>query len=215
MTLSHQPLIRAAAAVFLAWTFIASSVFAQASSGRMKVKTPEEPLRPAQTGDDYRLSPNDVVNVRVFQEEDLLTTARLARNGTITMPLIKSAMISGLTRQEAQERIETLLKEYLVRPQVTVTIVEYTKRRITVLGQVNDPGAIELPAEGNIDLLEAIGMAGGYTRIGNPSKITVKRKVKGKEVSYKLDAKKMANDEGSNRFEVLPGDTITVDERWL
>ena len=42
--------------------------------------------------------------------------------------------------------------------------MEYTKRRITVLGQVNDPGAIELPPEGDIDLLEAIGIAGGYSR---------------------------------------------------
>ena len=130
------------------------------------------------------------MHVKVFQEEELETTARLAKNGSITMPLVKNVMIGGLTRQEAEQRIETQLKEYLVRPQVTVRIVEYTKRRITVLGQVNDPGAIELPAEGNIDILEAIGMAGGYTRIGNPSKITVKRKVNGRDAIYKLDAKK-------------------------
>jgi polysaccharide export outer membrane protein len=186
---------------------------AEPPSGRLKVKLPEQAMVPAETGNDYRLSTNDVVHIKVFQEEELETTARIARNGTITIPLIKNATIGGLTRQEAEQRIESLFKEYLVRPQVTVRIVEYTKRRITVLGQVNGPGAIELPAEGSIDVLEAIGMAGGYTRAANPARITLKRKVNGKDTIYKLDGKKMANDESSSRFEVMPGDTISVGER--
>ena len=197
-------------AMGMAFTF---NLLAEPPSGRLKVKIPEDALIPAQTSEDYRLAPNDVVYIRVFQETELETTARLARNGTITMPMIKTATLGGLTRQEAEQRLESLLKEYLVHPQVTVRIVEYTKRRVTILGQVNSPGAIELPAEGSVDILEAIGMAGGYTRIGNPSKITVKRKVNGKDSIYKLDAKKMANNEGSARFQIEAGDTITVGER--
>ena len=205
-------LVRVAAGCFL-WATVAGDVLAEPPSGRLKVKVPEQALIPAETSSDYRLATNDVVHIKVFQETELETTARVAKNGTVTIPLIKNAAIGGLTRQEAEERIETQLKEYLVRPQVTVRIVEYTKRRITVLGQVNDPGAIELPAEGNIDLLEAVAMAGGYSRIANPAKITVKRKVNGKETTIKLDGKKMANDEDNSRFEIMPGDTITVGER--
>lgn len=214
MNVSYSPLIRAAAGCLVCMVTVCNGL-AEPPSGRLKVKLPEQALIPAETSNDYRLSTNDVVHIKVFQEEELETTARIARNGTITMPLIKNAMLGGLSRQEAEQRLETQLKEYLVRPQVTVRIVEYTKRRITVLGQVNDPGAIELPAEGSIDILEAIGMAGGYSRIANAGKITVKRKVNGKDAIYKLDGKKMANDEDNNRFEILPGDTITVGERWL
>lgn len=207
-------LFRAAALCAIAMV-MCSHVFAEPPTGRLKVKASEESAVAAEAGNDYRLSSNDVVNIKVFLEDELETTARLAKNGTVRMPLINAASIAGLTRQQAEQRIEELYKEYLVRPQVTVRIVEYTKRRITVLGQVNDPGAIELPAEGNIDLLEAIGMAGGYTRIGDPAKITVKRKVDGRETIYKVNAKKMANDDGSSRFPILPGDTITVGERWF
>lgn len=212
--IAPRPLLIRAVAGSFAWVALLCNLMAEPPpSGRLKVKLPEQALIPAETSNDYRLSTNDVVHIKVFQEEELETTARIARNGTITLPLVKSAAIGGLTRQEAEQRIEALLKEYLVRPQVTVRIVEYTKRRITVLGQVNDPGAIELPAEGSIDLLEAIGMAGGYSRIANPGKIVVKRKVNGKEVTIKLDGKKMANNEGNDRFEILAGDTITVGER--
>jgi len=204
--------IRFAAGCF-AWLVVETNLFADPPSGRLKVRIPEEKLVHAEASPDYRLSPNDIVQIKVFQEDELDTTARIAKNGKITMPLIKNAEIGGLTRQEAEQRLETQLKEYLVRPEVTVRVVEYTKRRITVLGQVNDPGAIELPPEGDIDLLEAIGMAGGYSRIANPAKITVKRKVNGKETTIKLDGKKMARDEGSERFEIQAGDMITVGER--
>jgi polysaccharide export outer membrane protein len=205
-------LIRASVACF-AFLAMVTGGTAEPPSDRLKVKLPETAVIPAETGSDYRLATNDVVHIKVFQEENLETTARVARNGTITIPLIKSATIGGLTRQEAEQRIESLFREYLVKPQVTVRIVEYTKRRITVLGQVNDPGAIELPAEGSVDVLEAIGMAGGYARSANPAKITLKRKVDGKDTIYKLDGKKMANEASSSRFEVLPGDTISVGER--
>src|SRR5215207_2632507 len=186
MDVSCSLLIRVAAGCFV-WLAAGANIFAEAPSGRLRVRIPEEKLVHADASDDYKLSSNDVVHIKVFQEEELETTARIAKNGTITMPLIKNPTIGGLTRQDAEQRIETQLKEYLVRPQVTVRIVEYTKRRVTVLGQVNDPGAIELPAEGSIDLLEVIGMAGGYSRIANPGKITVKRKVNGKETKIKLD----------------------------
>jgi polysaccharide export outer membrane protein len=61
-------------------------------------------------------------------------------------------------------------------------------------------------------LLQAIGMAGGYTRIGDPSKITLKRKSDGKESLLKLNAKRMAGEGASSTFEILPGDIITVGE---
>lgn len=164
---------------------------------------------------NYRLRPDDVVQVKVFQEEELNTTARILKDGTIPIAYINAAKVGDKTIQEAAQTIRSQLREYIINPQVTVQIVEYSKRRFTVLGQVGRPGTYEIPDENTINLIEAIGLAGGYTRIANPSKITLKRQVNGKEVTFKLNGKAMQSDDSTKRFEILPGDTILVGESIL
>ncbi len=165
----------------------------------------------------YVLKPNDVVDLRVFQEEDLTTKVRVARDGSVILNLVGTVNIGGKTVEQATGLIRDLLaKDYLVNPQVTLTIFEYAKRRVTVLGQVNRPGAYEMPSDDRIDLLQAIAMAGGYTRIGNPKKVMVQRMVDGEtKIFGPLDAKAMAEKKDSKSFEILPDDTITVREKWL
>lgn len=162
---------------------------------------------------NYLLAPNDVVAVTVFQEDDLTTKARVANDGTITVPLIGSVRIGGKSVDEAGQVIRArLAKGFLVNPQVSVAITEYAKRLFTVLGQVQKGGTFEFPNQGPLDLLQAIGLAGGYTRIANPAKIIVKRRVGGKDTVIPLNAKAMAGNSAAKPFEVLPGDTITVSE---
>ena len=156
------------------------------------------------------------MNVKVFQEDDLQVTERLARDGTITLPFIGQVSLAGRTLQESAEILQGRLREYLVHPQVTVRVVEYSKRRFTVLGQVSKPGNYEMPDDSTLTLLEAIGMAGGYTRIANPGKVILKRQdASGAETLFRLDAGRMAKDKDSPRFEVLPSDTILVGESFL
>ena len=162
----------------------------------------------------YLLAPQDVVEVRVYQEDDLMTTARIARDGSIKFPLIGSVKIANKTEDAAAQYIGAeLAKEYLVNPQVTVKIVEYAQRRYTVLGQVGKPGTYAMPDRESITLFEAIGNAGGFLRIANLGDITLKRVAGGKETTYKLSAK--GGTEGDRRastFEIKPGDIITVGE---
>ncbi|MEK0447418.1 MAG: hypothetical protein RLZZ399_2739, partial [Verrucomicrobiota bacterium] len=160
----------------------------------------------------YRLSPNDVVHIRVFQEEDLETSARISKNGTIPFPLLGNIPIGSLTVQEASSRLEAALREYLVRPQVALRIIDFAKRKFTVLGQVSRPGTFDFPDDSPLSLLEGIGMAGGYTRIANPSKITVKRVTPAGEQIFELNGKKMAREKSAPRFDLLPGDTVVVEE---
>lgn len=162
--------------------------------------------------EDYVLSPGDIVEVKVFQEDDLDTIARISQDGVIVFPLIGRVSIGGQTPQNAARLIQELLgKDYLVNPHVNVNVNEYTKRRITVLGEVQKPGSYDLPDRVTIPLLEAIGMAGGYTRVADPSRITVKRKVNDRISVMRLNAKKMAGSSTAS-FEVLPGDIINVGE---
>ena len=165
----------------------------------------------------YVLSTNDQVAVEVFGEDDLRTSGRLNAEGNLSLPLLGSVRLSGLSLTQATARVtELYARDYLVNPKVNVMLVGYAKRRFTVLGQVNRPGSFEMP-EGSpmgIDLLEAVAMAGGYTRIAAPERITVRRQGPGGDEILKVDGKRMARGTGGSKssFKVQAGDTITVGE---
>ena len=163
----------------------------------------------------YVLRTNDQVAVEVFGEEDLRTSTRLNGEGNLSLPLLGSVHLAGLTLAQAAAKITELYgRDYLVNPRVNVTLVGYAKRRFTILGQVSRPGSYEMP-EGSpdgVDLLEAIAMAGGYTRIAAPERVSVRRRsAKGEDEILRVDAKRLAKRGGEN-FQVRPGDTVTVAE---
>jgi len=163
----------------------------------------------------YQLSANDQVAVEVFGEDDLRSSGRLNAEGNLSLPLLGSVHLGGLTLTQAAARLTELYgRDYLVNPKVNVALVGYARRRFTVLGQVNRPGSYEMP-EGNpggVDLLEAIAMAGGYTRIAAPDRISIRRhREGGNDQILRVNAKRVAKGEGGS-FAVLPGDTVTVGE---
>ena len=169
------------------------------------------PLR-GQEG-NYLLAPNDLVSVTVFQEDDLASRLRVGNDGTISVPLIGSVRVGGKSVDEAAQIIRArLAKGYLVNPQVNVGVLEFAKRLVTVLGQVQKGGTFEFPNRGPLDLLQAIGLAGGYSAKADPGKIIVKRRVHGKDVVYQLNGKALAAKKDAQPFEVLSGDTVTVAE---
>ena len=160
---------------------------------------------------NYLLAPNDLVAVTVFQEDDLATKSRVGNDGTISVPLIGTVKVGGKSVDEAAQIIRSrLAKGYLVNPQVNVGVEEFAKRLVTVLGEVQKGGTFEFPNQGPLDLLQAIGLAGGYSKVANPGKIVVKRRVDGKETVLLVNGKALAAKAGAERFEVFPGDTITV-----
>lgn len=169
-----------------------------------------DPARSPTAG--YRLASNDTVNIQVFQEDELQTTARIGKDGSIPFPLVGTISLGGRTVPEAAAAVSQALKDYLVHPQVALRIVDYSKKRFTVLGQVNRPGTFDLPDESPLSLLEGIGMAGGYSRIANPSKVIVKRRGLGGEQVFHLNAKQMAKGSAVPSFQILPGDTVVVEE---
>ena len=118
----------------------------------------------------------DNVEIRVFREDELTTRGQLSGDGTISMPLVGAIRIEGLTTDQAAAAITRKLADgYLVKPEVSVSIEARVRKTITVLGQAQRPGVFELPAHRQLTLVEAIGMAGGVTRIANGKKIRLKR----------------------------------------
>jgi protein involved in polysaccharide export with SLBB domain len=163
----------------------------------------------------YILTPNDQVAVDVFGEDDLRTNGRLNGEGNLSVPLLGSIHLAGLTLPQAVSKLTELYgRDYLVNPKVNVMLIGYAKRRFSVLGQVGHPGSFQMPDESpeGIDLLEAIAMAGGYTRIAAPERITVRRQLAtGRDQIFKVNAKRFTKGSGGG-FLVQPGDTITVGE---
>jgi polysaccharide export outer membrane protein len=122
--------------------------------------------------------------------------------------------LAGITTDEAVSVIETAYRAgYLVKPQITLLVVEHSAQTITVLGQVLRPGAYELPPEGGTNILQALGMAGGCTRLASTSRVTVKRQTPNGQELHKLDIKSMASGKDATLFEVREGDVITVPEK--
>jgi protein involved in polysaccharide export with SLBB domain len=197
--------------IFLA--FLRSSAFLLASLAAILVSSAPETGAQEEEGNNYRLSANDLVEIRVYQEPDLDSRVRIAGDGSVTLPLIGTVSLGGKSVNEASDFLRRKYGErFLVNPQLTVTVTDFSKRRFTVLGQVQSPGSYTMPNNEEVTLLQAIGMAGGFTRIAEPSNITVKRTENGGESLMKLNAKRMARGSTSAAFKIQPGDVINVPE---
>ena len=160
----------------------------------------------------YILKPNDYVQIVVFQEDDLTTSTRISPQGNVTLPLIGTVKVGGSTVANSVALIRKMLMDGYIRdPQVAIHIIEFAKRRFSVLGEVQKPGSFEMPQQEQVTLLEAIAQAGGYTNIADPGKVNVRRTINGKESIFIVNAKKMAIN-SSQQFYVQPGDVITVAE---
>lgn len=129
---------------------------------------------------EYKFLPTDVLSITVHDQSDLNTTTRITADGNITFPLIGTVAAEGLTIGELEASIKRLLeKDYLVTAQVLVFIKEYHARQVSVIGEVNAPGKYDMPEEKNITLLEAIALAGGFTRVADINQTQVMRVTNG------------------------------------
>ncbi len=165
---------------------------------------------------DYVVSNADTLEMSIFREPDLTTRSKVASDGSVQLPLVGEVKVSGLTIREAREVIRKRYDaDYLVNPQIYLNLVDFAQRQFTILGQVAKPGAYPLPGGRSLSLLEAVGIAGGFTRSADRGKVIVRRTAEGgAEGSIKVNAKKLATS-GRESFTVLPGDVITVGESWF
>jgi polysaccharide export outer membrane protein len=168
----------------------------------------------APTDSARALSPNDGISVTVYQEEELATRCIIDKNGMVMLPLLGQVKISGMTVAEAKELIRKLYdKDYLVNPQINLIVEHFAERRFSVLGEVQKAGNYDFPQNESVNLLEAIAMAGGYTRLGAPSKVDVDRVENGIPKKYHVDAGELAKNPKKKPFEILPNDVIYVGQR--
>lgn len=123
---------------------------------------------------DYRVGPNDLLDIEVLDLDNMKRTVRVNAAGAISLPLIGAVTAVGLTAQELEALIAKRYSEkYLQNPQVSVFIKEFTTERITLDGAVVKPGIY--PLTGQITLLRALALAGGFGPIANSSEVMLFR----------------------------------------
>jgi polysaccharide export outer membrane protein len=137
-------------------------------------QVPQQPTPVFSIGKEYRVGPNDLLDIEVLDLENGKRTVRVNAAGYITLPLIGSVTVAGLTQQEVEQHIASLYGEkYLQNPQVSVFIKEFTTERITVDGAVATPGIY--PLVGQMTLLRALALAGGFGQIADAQKVKLFR----------------------------------------
>jgi len=109
---------------------------------------------------DYKIGPEDLLEISVFEEEKLNKTVRVSSQGNISFPLLGVLRVKGLTANEVEKEIRDLLAEkYLQDPQVSVFVKEYRSQRVSVIGLVEKPGIYEITGQKTV--LDMLATAGG------------------------------------------------------
>jgi capsular exopolysaccharide synthesis family protein len=179
---------------------------------------PQEKPIPAdiiqQTTQKYAINPFDLLEINVYQEPDLVRTVRVAQDGNITLPLAGKVQVSGLAVIEAEEKIAGLLKNYLVNPQVSVFIKEYNKKLVFIMGEVIRPGSYNIPQDKQLTVLEAITIAGGFTKVASIDGTRIIRVENGVQqyIQVRISDITKAGDKSKDII-LKPNDIIFIPER--
>jgi polysaccharide export outer membrane protein len=147
------------------------------------------------TAADYRIGSEDLLEIQVFGVDQLSRTVRVNSLGNVSLPLIGTMAVGGLTAQEAERLIAAKLSEkFLQDPQVGVFIKEFTNQRVTIEGAVQKPGIY--PMRGQTTLLRALALAGGQGSMSDMSQVMIfRREADGGRVGHAYDVEKIRRGE--------------------
>jgi polysaccharide export outer membrane protein len=162
----------------------------------------------------YRIGPQDLLKIDVFQVAEFSTQERVNATGMITMPEIGDVQVGGLTLNEAEQRIAGRLSERVLQnPQVSIFVVESASQRVTVAGHVKRPGIYPLKAE--TTLMQAITLAGGIDDVGKKDEIVIFRKQSnGNTNAYVVNLAAIENGEVSDP-QIVADDRVVVPQSGM
>jgi polysaccharide export outer membrane protein len=165
----------------------------------------------------YVLKPMDLIKVQVFDEPNLDRELRVSHDHSVVLPLIGTVSVKNRTVSDTEKLVRDLYaRDYLVNPQINITIIEYSQRSVNVLGAVNSPGSVVIPAEHPFDLLDAIAHSGGFSRLANRTKVSLTRTfTDGHTENFTINADRLVTGDASNSWSVVDGDVIFVPESVL
>ncbi len=158
---------------------------------------------------NVKLGVGDLIEISVFGVPDLSNKTRISGSGDIYLPLIDYVHVADLTTDEAQELIQKRLEDggFVRGPHVSIFVDESASQAITMVGEVNHPGAY--PAIGERRLFDLISAAGGFTEKAGRIVTIEHHGDPGRKVELQLSSNNLAEDTQDN-VDIYPGDLIIV-----
>ncbi len=153
---------------------------------------------------EYKLGPEDVIEVFVYQEKDASTTVVVRPDGKVSLPLIGELPASGKTAAQLEKEVTQKLTKFYAEPAVNVIVKEVRSPKVSVLGEVKNPNVY--PIRDRATILDVIAQAGGFTEYANPKKVIVVRE----QQRITLNVDDLIKKSKGNTFYVLPYDKVFV-----
>jgi polysaccharide biosynthesis/export protein len=160
---------------------------------------------------EYRLGPEDVIEVFVYKEPDLSTTVTVRPDGRISLPLAGELEATGKPATQLQQEIAEHLKRYVSDPVVNVMVKQINSLKVSVLGEVRKPDVYRI--KNRVTVLDAIAMAGGFTDLARPNRVVVLRNTPSGQQRIKININQVVADNSSHLFYLEPMDTVYVEGR--
>jgi polysaccharide export outer membrane protein len=156
---------------------------------------------------EYRIGVEDILEIAVWKEPQLSTTAPVRPDGKVTVPLAGELQAAGKTAHELEAELAAKFGERIATPTVTVVVKEINASRVFVLGEVAKPGMY--PMRGELTVVQALAMAGGLTEFADKGGIVILRRGgTGEQQRLKLNLDDAVATGGA--IELVPGDTVVV-----
>ena len=157
----------------------------------------------------YVIGPEDALDISVWKDETLKSAALVRPDGGISFPLAGDFIVAGKTASQVRDELVKRLEKFIPEPVVTVSVVRVSSYRIYVIGRVNKPGDIQTGR--NIDVLQALSIAGGMTPFASEDDIRIIRKVDGKTVSIPFEYSRVRKGgDLSQNITLKSGDVLLV-----
>jgi len=158
---------------------------------------------------EYLIGPRDLLEIKVFELPEFDHTVRVSEEGSITLPLLGSVQVGGLTKDKAEKKLAELLDKYVKNAQVSVFIKEYQSSRVAVIGAVEKPGMYELVGRQN--LLQMISQAGGFKENAANEIYVLREGQDGNTASISIDLEDLLlNGNQKLNIPLQPNDVINV-----
>ena len=163
---------------------------------------------PTVSGPQYKIGPEDVLHVAVWENTQLTLDVVVRPDGKISFPLVQDVQAEGLTAAELADFLHQKLLAFVKEPQVSVIVTQVNAPKIFVLGNVARPGAF--PLRSDTSVLQALSLAGGFTQFASPRGIKLIRGLGTKQEVRKINYYNLVEGAGEGNYILMPGDTIWV-----
>jgi len=170
-------------------------------------------MRDTAPGGGGTVGPGDLLEIKVYEEADLSGPYRISPDGSIDFPLCGKVPLSGKTQgQVADALTRCLATRYLKHPNVSVLLREYNSKKVFVFGEVQRPGTF--PFDADMSIIQAVTLAGGFTRSAAKNSISVTRIIDGQGRKIRVPVEDIGVGKEPN-FQLQPGDIVFVPESFF